>query len=168
MPPEILVAAGRESVLLSAEGPFPLTTINKPTLLLSGAEDDLIIGLVASTAQAGGAPEPTAGNPHPLVRMAYENADAPVVWGLLADSNHATFGVSGGYWWPQLKPNTQQRYFEPGRTFTLIAPADAHKIQREKALAFFDLTIAQDASAKERLMDQSYKADGLTLEFRNF
>ncbi|MDH5345745.1 MAG: acetylhydrolase, partial [Gammaproteobacteria bacterium] len=43
--PESLSAAGEESVLLAAEGPFPLTTITKPTVLLSGAEDTLIIGL---------------------------------------------------------------------------------------------------------------------------
>ncbi len=35
---------------------------------------------------------------NPLLRQAFENTDAPVVWGLLADSEHATFGVSGGYW----------------------------------------------------------------------
>jgi dienelactone hydrolase len=168
LPPELLIPTGRESVLLGAEGPFPLTTIAKPTLLLSGGEDQLIIGLAANMAKSGGGPEPTADNPHPTVRQAYENADVPVVWGLLADSNHSTFGVSGGYWWPQLKPDTQQRYFEPDSSFTLIAPARAHKMQQEKSLAFFDLTIRQDQSAKQRLMDQSYQSGGLTLEFRNF
>ena len=168
LPAAMLVAVDRESVILSAEGPFPLTTINKPTLLLSGTEDDLIIGLAANMARAGAAPEPTADNPHPVIRIAYENAVAPVVWGLLADSNHATLGVSGGYWWPDLKPQTQQRYFEPGNTFTRIAPAKAHRIQKEKTLAFFDLTIRHDASARARLMDQGFEADGLTLEFRNF
>ena len=36
------------------------------------------------------------------------------------------------------------------------------------ALAFFDLTIRQDESAKQRLLDNQYEANGLTLETRNF
>ena len=104
---------------------------------------------------------------NPLLRQAFENTDAPVVWELLADSDHATFGVSGGYWWPDLKPHTQERFFEPESSFKLIAPAKAHEMQKEKALALFDLTIRQDALAKDCLLDQSYKADGLTLESRN-
>jgi hypothetical protein len=164
----MLVPATQESVLLSAKGLFPLTTISKPTLLLSGAEDNLIIGLSANIAQSSGTLAPTADNRHPLIRLAYENTDAPVGWGILADSNHSSFGVSGGYWWPDLKPDTQKRFFEPETSFTLIAPAKAHKMQKEKTLAFFDLTLRQDESATERLMDQSYEADGLRLEFRNF
>ncbi len=168
LPPDMLAPAGQESVLRSAEGPFPLTTIGKPTLILNGAEDDLIIGLAARMAESSGAPSPTADNPHPLLRQAFENTDAPVVWGLLADSGHATFGVSGAYWWPDLKPNTRERFFEPESSFKLIAPAKAHEMQKEKALALFDLTIRQDGSAKDRLLDQSYKVDGLMLESRNF
>ncbi len=168
LPPEMLVSADQgESVLLAEEGPFSLTTISKPTMLLSGAEDGLIIGLAANIAKTGG-PEPTPANPHPTVRQAYENADVAVAWGLLADSNHSTFGVSGGYWWPELKPNTQQRYFQPEVGFTLIAPARAHEMQKKKSLAFFDLTIRRDEAAWTDLMDQSYQSEGLTLEFRNF
>lgn len=167
LPADLLAGPGEESVLFAAAGAFPLTDISKPTVLLSGAEDSLIIGLAAQVASAGGAPAPTPENPHPLLRQAFETTSAPVVWGLLADSNHATFGVSGGYWWPTLKPNTQPRTFDQGTTFELIAPDIAHRMQRELALDFFDATIRGDQSAKSRLTDNPYTADGLVLETRN-
>jgi len=163
LPLEMLAPPGEESVLLAASGPFPLLTLSKPTVLLSGGEDGLIIGLGA---QMGATP--TADNPHPLLREAWEFSDAPVVWGLLADSNHGSFGVSGPYWWPDLKPNTQQRHFDPSREFTLVTPSLAHQMQKELALAFFDLTIREDQAAKARLSDNRYAGQGLALESRNF
>jgi len=166
LPPEVLVET--ESVLFAASGPFPLTHFSKPTVLLNGAEDGLIIGLGASMAEQAGLGAPTVDNPHPILRAAYEASDAPLVWGVLRDSNHATFGVSGGYWWPDLKPNTQDRFFDPGEKFELADVTIAHDMQRKKALAFFDLTIRLDESAKQRLMDQSFSDDGLILESRNF
>jgi dienelactone hydrolase len=168
LPVEILAPPGEESVMLAAEGPFPLLTFNKPTVLLSGAEDGLIIGLGAAMAEAGGVGTPTPDNPHPLLRQAYESSDAPVSWGLLADSNHGSFGVSGPYWWPDLKPDTQARYFEPDNDFTLVTPALAHRMQKELALAFFDLTIREDATAKARLLENRHESHGLALESRNF
>ncbi|MBT6210881.1 MAG: acetylhydrolase [Woeseia sp.] len=168
LPSEALAAPGEESVLFAREGAFPLTTISKPTVLLSGAEDGLIIGLGKRVAEMGGAPAPTAAAPHPLMRAAYEETSAPVVWGLLEDSNHSTFGVSGGYWWPDLKPNSQSKTFNPNVRFQLISPHLAHKMQQELALAFFDVTIRADDSAKERLLNNRYRDDGLILESRNF
>ncbi len=162
LPAELLAPAGQESVLFAADGEFALAHISKPTLLLSGAEDDLIIGL-----QAGGEVAPSSDNPHPLMRAAFLQTDALAVWGLLADSNHGSFGVSGPYWWPHLKSQTRTRYFAPERTFTLVSPALAHQIQRDKALAFFDLTLREQADAVQRLMDPGYAAAGLTLEGRN-
>lgn len=100
--------------------------------------------------------------------LAATDADLPLVCGLLRDSNHATFGVSGGYWWPDLKPNTQEKYFEPGTTFVLSDVQRAHDMQRKKTLAFFDLTIRQNPTAKDVLLDQSFAGDGLILESRNF
>ena len=111
---------------------------------------------------------PTPHNPHPLLRQAYESSDAPLVWGLLADSNHGSFGVSGPYWWPDLKPNLQARYFDPGSEFTLVNPAIAHQMQKELALAFFDVTIREDHAAKTRLLENRYTSQGLILESRNF
>ncbi len=168
VPPELLVPATEESVLLSQRGDLPFTHFSKPTFLLSGAEDGLIISLAASQAAKGSGIQPSVDNPHPALRAAFEAATVPVVWGLLADSNHSTLGVSGGYWWPELKPARQQRYFDPQTSFELLSPALAHLMQRDKALAFFDLTIRQDATARERLLDLSYRQQGLTLEARNF
>ncbi len=163
LPAEMLAPMGEESVLLAAEGPFPLLTFSKPIVLLSGAEDGLIIGLGA---QMGATPTPD--NPHPLLRQTYESSNAPVVWGLLSDSNHGSFGVSGPYWWPDLKPSTQERFFEPGTQFQLVDVALAHQMQKELALAFFDLTIREDQSAQTRLLENHYETQGLTLESRNF
>jgi dienelactone hydrolase len=168
LPASALVADGEDSVLLSASGDSPIASLSKPTFLLSGAEDALIIGLSAQRAAASGGVQPTPDNPHPALRAAYEDTQAPVVWGLLAESNHSTLGVSGGYWWPSLKPDTQQRYFEPRQTFRLMSPALAQRMQREKALAFFDLTIRRDAAARARLLDPAWQARGLTLEARNW
>ncbi len=168
LPAEVLEPPGAESVLFAADGPFPLTWLGKPTLLLHGSEDALIIGLAAGMAAASGAPAPTADNPHPLLRSAFESTDAPVVWAELADSNHATFGVSGGYWWPALKPDTQERYFEPGVRFRLADTALAHLMQRELALAFFDLTLRGDAAARDALLQNPFADSGLRLDARNF
>ncbi len=159
----MLKPAGEESVLLSSEGPYPLIEISKPALILSGTEDDLIIGLAAATAKSAGTTAPSPENPHPILRQSYERTEFPVVWGLLADLNHSTCGVSGGYWWP----DSQMRYFEPTQSFKLIAPAIAHKMQQELALAFFDLTMKQDQSARQRLLDNRHESYGLTLESRN-
>ena len=114
-----------------------------------------------------GIERPTAENPHPALRQSFEDSEQPVVWGLLANSNHSTLGVSGGYWWPELKPNTAQRTFDPDSTFKLIEPALAHRMQQEKALAFFDLTIRQDKKARDALLDDAYADQGLAIEPRN-
>ncbi|MEH6909469.1 MAG: acetylhydrolase [Oceanicoccus sp.] len=168
LPPEALVSADRESAILSVEGSAPFTSFHKPTFLLSGGEDTLIIGLAAQQAKMTGTSGPTADNPHPALRDAYENTTAPVVWGLLENSNHSTFGISGGYWWPELKPVSQKRTFSQQESFTLIAPNLAHNMQKEKALAFFNLTIREDQSALADILDQGYQNQGLKLEARNF
>ena len=166
--PADMLKADEESVLFAAEGPFPLTDISKPTVLLSGAEDTLIIGLAARMAESNGSTMPTPDNPHPLLHEAFETTDAPVVWGVLADSNHATFGVSGGYWWPDLKPNKQARHFAPDTEFELVDVEIAHRMQKEMALDFFDLTIRRDKRGGERLKNNHYESNGLVLEMRNF
>ena len=168
LPAEALYPAGQESVLLAADGAYPLTELSKPTVLLSGAEDSLIISLGASTAASAGLDAPSPDNPHPLLRHSYETTTAPVVWGMLADSNHASFGVSGGYWWPDIKPNTQARHFDPDTEFELVDVGVAHQMQKELALDFFDFTIRGDAAAGDRLKINRYEQDGLMLESRNF
>ncbi|MFK8049643.1 MAG: acetylhydrolase [Halioglobus sp.] len=168
LPKEVLAPANKESAMLSADEHAPFYKFTKPTFILNGAEDTLIIRMGAEQAKAAGLSMPNADNPHPVLRSTFETTDSPVIWSVLAESNHSTLGVSGGYWWPELKPDTAKRTFDPESSFRLIDPAIAHKIQREKALAFFDLTIRQDESARARVLDQEYSEQGLTLEARNF
>jgi dienelactone hydrolase len=163
LPAAALAEPGTESVLLAADGEFPLGTVNKPAVLLSGAEDGLIIGLAASVGATA-----TPDNPHPVLRQVFKSTEAPVVWGLLADSNHGSFGVSGPFWWPDLKPNTQNRHFDPEVSFNLVTPNLAHQMQKELALAFFDVTIRDDDGALQRLQKNNYESQGLELELRNF
>ncbi len=167
LPEEALAPTGVESVVLSRDGPYGLGEVRKPTLLLSGSEDTLIIGLAANMAEAADSAPPTPDNPFPVLRQAFEETDAPAVWALLDNANHATFGVSGAYWWPHLKPRRFPRHFEPDTEYDLVDVQLAHRIQRDKALAFFDLTIRQDPSARQRLIDDRYESDGLALEWRN-
>ncbi|MFT5483487.1 MAG: dienelactone hydrolase, partial [Halieaceae bacterium] len=168
MPAELLAPAGQESVLLSAADFFPLADIRKPMFLLSGAEDNLIIGLADATAELTGTATSSPDNPLPGLRATYEASAAPVVWGMLADATHSTLGVSAGYWWPELKPNSKKRYFKPDETFQMLSPNIAQTMQREKAMAFFDLFIRGDESARERILDPSWSSVGLQLETRNF
>lgn len=168
LPAAALAPADAESVILSRDGPYGLGAISKPMLLLNGAEDTLIIGLAASAAKAAGAAAPSRDNPFPMLRSAYLETDAPVVWASLANANHGTFAVSGPYWWPQLKPNRFRRHFDPASEYRLVDAVLAHRIQQELALAFFDLMIRRDPNARSRLLDGRHKAAGLTLEHRNF
>ena len=168
LPTEILKPAGQDSVILNFDGPAALHTINKPTMLLSGAEDSLIIGVGAELAKATGATLPTPDNPLPALRSAYENSNQPVFWGLLEKSNHSSFGVSGGYWWPQYKASAQAYYFNPDEKFDLINVETAHLIQKTKVLQFFDSMIRQDKTASEALIDNQFEKEGLQFESRNF
>ncbi|MEM7282454.1 MAG: acetylhydrolase [Pseudomonadota bacterium] len=166
LPPEAL--KDHESVILSRDGSYPLGEVTKPTLLLSGAEDGLIIRLSDSNSKTLGATAPTPDNPHPMLFQMFQTTDAPVVWGLLKDSNHGSFGVSGPYWWPELKPNTQKRHFEPDTDFTLVKSDVAHLIQKQKALHFFDWTLKKDQRAKSNLKANEFESEGLIWETRNF
>ena len=168
LPEELLKAEGEESIILAASGPAVLNSLTKPTMLLSGAEDALIIGVGAHMAKASGGELATPENPLPALRASYDESDQPVIWGLLQDSNHSSFGVSGGYWWPELKAKTQQRFFEPDVTFDLIEAKLAHQIQQEKTLQFFNYFIRDKADAKKALLKNEFEQQGLIYESRNF
>ncbi len=167
MPSELLVDKERETVLLNREGPVILNTVHKPTLYLSGAEDALIIGAGQRMAVSFGGPQPSQDNPHAVLRHSYETTTKPVYWGLLHNSNHSSFGVSGGYWWPDLKPNTQTRTFNSDEQFTLIAPARAHEIQEERVVRFFNAYLKHQTSDRQQLRENPFKEDGLEFEYRN-
>ena len=159
--------APNETVLLNREGPVIMNTLNKPTMLLSGSEDALIIGSGMRMQSVFGGPAPSVENPHAQLRASYESSDQPVYWGMLHDSNHSSFGVSGGFWWPELKPNTQTRTFNPDETFTLIEPQKAHVIQSERVLSFFDAHLKNSPSAHAQLRVNPHQALGFTFESRN-
>lgn len=166
LPDDLMVPQGQESATLGAEGPYGLGEISRPTMLLMGAEDRLIIELAAARAAASGTGTPTAGNPFPTLRFAFENAKAPAVWAMLRDANHASFGVSGDYWWPELKPREFPRYFEPDVLYRLTEPEVAHRIQREKILAFFDVFVAGKPGARNSLLSDEFESAGFVLEYR--
>ena len=168
LPGETLVPTTRESAILSADGPYGPGEISRPTMLLMGAEDRLIIDIAAARAEAAGTDRPSAGNPFPTLRAAFDNAEAPAVWAMLRDANHASFGVSGDYWWPELKPREFPRYFQPEVVYRLAGPELAHRIQREKVLAFFDLFVAGRPGARGSLLDNGFESAGFVLEHRNF
>ena len=76
--------------------------------------------------------------------------------------------MSGGYWWPELKPGTQPRTFDPDTEFELVDVETAHRMQKELALDFFDFAIREDPTAGERLKQNRYADQGLALDTRNF
>jgi dienelactone hydrolase len=166
LPPEALIS-DRESALFAADHPNPLTSLSKPTFLLSGGEDALIIGLSKSRAAAFGGDQPTPANPHPVLRDLFETTTQPVVWGLLANTNHGSLAVAGPYWWPALKPRTLPRSFDTASTYTLIDAERAHDIQKTMALAFFDFFMEHNPHAQKHLTENTFTQDGLELETRN-
>lgn len=159
---------GIESVMLNHDGKASIHQINKPTLLLSGAEDSLIIGVGKALSESFKSDVPTTSNPLPALRQMYDDSQAPVIWGLLENSNHGSFGVSAPYWWPGLKAKSQKRFFTPQTRFDLVDVSVAHDIQRQKLLQFFNLTIKGDNEQTETLFKNQFKEHGLQWESRNF
>jgi len=67
-----------------------------------------------------------------------------------------------------LKPNRFPQFFAPDDNYTLIDTNLAHKIQKEKALAFFDYFVKGDESSKASLESNEYSDRGLQWDYRNF
>lgn len=166
LPQEVLID-DRESVLLRRDGAFPLLELSRPTLLLSAAEDALIIGLAAARARAGGSPLPTRANPHPALYAAFRASRQPAVWGLLADADHGLAATSGPSWWPDLKPDRLPRTFDPAASYQLVPPATAQAMQQQLAIDFFDRFLRHDPEAAGRLADNRWAGHGLELETVN-
>ena len=59
------------------------------------------------------------------------------------------------------------RRFSPEENYELIPVDIAHDMQKQKALAFFNLTLRQQPSAEMALENQVYASDGLLLEAKN-
>jgi dienelactone hydrolase len=141
----------------------PFLELRKPTFLLSGAEDDLLIGMASSQAGA----KPTPENPHPALFEAFIRSRAPAMWGLLANADHDAFTCAARYWWPGLKPGQARRALAPDETFELIEPQRAQAVQQLTARAFFDCFLRMDATALARLDPATLAAAGLTFDTRN-
>ena len=138
----------------------------KPTFLLNAADDALIISVSRQRSLLGDQISPSKLDPHPGLRQAYERSSSPVVWGMLPNANHASFGVSGSYWWPELKPEIVLRPFS-NEPFRLVSPKLAHKIQRETALAFFNLTLRGEIQARDFLLSEPYTDQNFVLKARH-
>lgn len=166
--PEAKVRAPGESALLGAGGPFALASLHRPTFILSGAEDKLILGLGMQLAQATGAIQPSARQPYPVLEQAVREAEAPAALAIVDNTNHGSFGVSGPYWWPGLKPDTFPRFFDPSQQYTLLEASTAHRIQAQMAAAFFDLTLRAEAAALDTLEANPWAQYGTSLQMRGF
>jgi len=157
-----------ESAFLSAQGESAWTALNKPTMVLNCAEDKTIIGGEAMLGSFVKAPAPTPENTHPSLKAIFEKTTAPVVWTMLENATHASYGISGAYWWPKYKPATGKSFFDPDKSFTKIDVNVAHDIQKEKVLSFFNLFLKGEKTAQKKLLSNEYAAKGLRLEHKNF
>lgn len=168
LPKEMLVRAPQESAILAAEGSYALADLHKPTMLLSGGEDDLILGMGYQMATMMESTLPTVDNPYPVLENAFESADVPAIMAVVQNTNHGSFGVSGSYWFPSLKPGTFPMFFDKEREYTLLDSETAHRVQKEMVLAFFDLTIRGDESRLEILRANPWADYETRLEIRGF
>lgn len=168
LPKTMLVGPGQESAILAAEGSFALSRLHKPTMLLSGGEDHLIIGMGLHMANMAGGTLPSPDNPYPVLKTAFDSATVPAIMAIVQNTNHGSFGVSGPYWWPALKPDTFPMFFDKDSQYTLLDSEIAHRVQREMALAFFDLTIRGDQSRLEVLRKNPWRQYETTIEIRGF
>ena len=73
---------------------------------------------------------------------------------------------AGSYWWPELKPEIVLRPFSD-EPFKLVSPKFAHKIQRETALAFFNLILRGERQARDFLLSESYAEQDFVLKARH-
>jgi dienelactone hydrolase len=168
LPETMLVGPGQESAVLAAEGSFALSKLHKPTMLLSGGEDNLILGMGLQMAKVAGGTMPNPDNPYPILKAAFDSATVPAIMAIVQNTNHASFGVSGPYWWPGLKPDTFPMFFDNDSQYTLLDSEIAHRVQREMALAFFDLTIRGDQSRLEVLRKNPWGQYDTRIEVRGF
>jgi len=168
LPRDTLIAPPAESVLLSAGKKTAFGDLQKPTLLLMGGEDALILQLGADMAQATGGTAPGPDNAYPVLQQTFEKAEVPAVFATLQNTNHASLSTAGPYWWPALKPTTLPRFFDPGQTYQLTDATTAHRIQQEMILAFLQATLRGDEESKALLQSNPWSKHQTHLELRGF
>ena len=168
LPPQALVHPPAESAMRAAQGHWTLASLHKPTFILAGREDALILKLAAKMAEPSGTPGPTRDNPYPALQSAFEAASVPAVYAVVENANHASFGVAGPYWWPELKPDTFAQFFDPQRNYRLLPAGVAHQLQKEMALAFFDLTIKGNPRGLALLEANPWAKYGADMQIKGF
>ena len=84
----------------------------------------------------------------------------------MQNTNHGSFGVSGPYWWPSLKPNSFLQFFDSETQYTLLDSNIAHRIQKEMALTFFDLTIKQDKTKVDVFRNNPWQQHGASMTLK--
>ncbi|MCV6627115.1 MAG: dienelactone hydrolase family protein [Cellvibrionaceae bacterium] len=151
LPEAALKPAGTESVLLGAEREHSFARLHKPTLLLAAAEDQIIIDSNRALAQAMKLSPPSPEQPHPLLYQLFSQARVPAFWGLLANTDHGSLGVAAPYWWPDLKAKQKPRALNPEQRYTLMDSEAAHRLQKDKALAFFEVFVKGETAAGAQL-----------------
>lgn len=168
LPVESLLAPPTESVLLASEGSSGLARLSKPTLLLVGGEDRLILGLATQLADTAGTAAPAPDSPYPALNTTFDTATVPAVFALVQNTNHGSFGVAGPYWWPQLKPDTFPSFFAPEQSYQLLEAALAHQVQQEMALAFFDLVLRDDKDALDLIRHNPWQKHQTHIQVKGF
>lgn len=126
-----------ETVFLSDNGTV-YDRFEKPTMLLLNAEDETIIPANLGLATLAGTQLPSLQNRNPQLKSAMEQSIAPVFMGELANSNHGSFTVAAGYWWPELKPNNASLVFMPLFQYELVDSYDTHQLQKRDVYFFLD------------------------------
>jgi dienelactone hydrolase len=167
LPSHSLIAPPAESVLLAAQGDYAYSGFGKPTLLLMGGEDKLILGLNRQMSQAMGGTSPTAKVPYPNLLQAAQTSGVPAVLALAQNTNHGSFGVAGPYWWPLLKPAQFPQFFDPQQSYQLLDAQRAHQVQAEMALAWFNLQLKANEQGEQTLQANPWQDAGVSLTLFN-
>lgn len=134
-----LLSWGQESALFGLNRKNGIQKFYKPTGIMVGEQDTLLIDITRSYAEAFGDTIPSKENRYPALSRSHKNSNVPAYMFSLKNSNHGSLTVAGPYWWPQLTPARFPRSFEPEQSYQLIDSEAAHDIQRRRVLAFFDI-----------------------------
>ena len=168
VPAAALVKSPQESVLLGDSEKTAFGQLHKPTLLVMGGEDQLILQLAADMAKATGGTAPTPDNAYPVLHEAFDSSAVPAVFAILQNTNHASLSTAGPYWWPSLKPNSFPKFFKPHEEYQLTNAATAHRIQLEMILAFLNAMLRGDETGKAVLRNNPWAEHNTQIELRQF
>lgn len=172
LPTTALVAPPAESAIRNSGANTAFTQLYKPTLLIEGSEDQLLLGIARDMAAATNGTPPTPAIPYPTLQATFAKSAVPALFATLQNTNHASLSTAGPYWWPELKPRQLSRFFAPDEQFTLTNAATVHRVQQEMVLAFFDAMLApstRDSDAgKTVLRENPWSAHNTGIQLKEF